>query len=165
MPTTSEMHVVFLLSGVRLALPADCIAEIVLEPRLVRPPTAPNVVAGVMDLRGCMVPVVRLERLLDLAASSPAPFRPVLVLSRPPPAPWAVLVDQVEEVLGTGVPCRPPPLDVSFDDCVQGMLPLAAGPVPVLAPERLLRKREALALEEFRDRAAARLEGFDLAKP
>lgn len=165
LPATSLMHVVFRLSGMRLALPADCMAEIVLEPRLTLPPTAPPVVAGLMDLRGCLVPVIRLERLLDLPAPARSPFRPVLVLSRPPPAPWAVLVEQVEEVLGPEFPLLPPPADLAFDDCVLGMLALPGAPVPVLAPERLLRKREALALEAFRDRAAARLEEFSFAKP
>jgi purine-binding chemotaxis protein CheW len=159
------MHVLFRLSGVRLALPADCITEIVLEPRLTRPPTAPAVVAGVMNLRGCLVPVIRLERLLDLAEPVRAPFRPVLVLSRPPPAPWAVLVGQVEEVVGAEMACLPPPADLAFDDCVLGMLAFPTGSVPVLAPERLLRKRETMALEDFRDRAAARLKEFSLVQP
>lgn len=165
MPATSQMHVVFRLSRVRLALPADCLAEIVLEPRLIRPPTAPKVVAGVMDLRGCMVPVVRLDRLLGLPAPSSAPFRPVLVLSRPPPAPWAVLVDEVEDVVDSGTPRLPSPPEIAFDDCVLGLLPLSGGPVPVLAPERLLRKRETLALEDFGDRAAIRLEDFQRVEP
>lgn len=162
MPATSEMHVVFRLSGTRLALPADCIAEIVLEPRLVRPPTAPPVVAGVMVLRGCLVPVIRLERLLELPKPANLPFRPLLVLSRPPPAPWAVLVERVEEILGPEFVRLPPPADLAFDDCVSALLATPEGAVPVLAPERLLRKRESLALEVFRDRAAARLEDFSL---
>ncbi|MBC7951325.1 MAG: chemotaxis protein CheW [Rhodospirillaceae bacterium] len=165
MPATSDMHVVFRLSGIRLALPADCMAEMVLEPRLTRPPTAPPVVAGVMDLRGSLIPVIRLDRLLDLPPPARTPFRPVLVLSRPPPAPWAVLVEAVEEVLGPEFPRVAAPSDLAFDDCVLGMLVLPGGPVPVLAPERLLRKREAMALEDFRDRAAARLEEFSLAQP
>ena len=163
MPAPANTHVIFRLSGARLALPADSVAEIVLEPRLMRPPGAPEVVAGLMDLRGCAVPVVRLDRLLGLAEPARAPFRPLLVLSRPPPAPWAVLAEAVEQVFFADQPMAPAPRDLSFDDCVAGMVATQGGMVPVLAPERLLRKRESLALEEFRDRAAARLEGFRLA--
>jgi purine-binding chemotaxis protein CheW len=160
MSTTSEMHVVFRLSGARLALPADCVAEIVLEPQLTRPPAAPPVMAGLMNLRGCVVPVIRLERLLELPAPAPGPFRPLLVLSRPPPAPWAVLVEQVEAVLGNDFRGEPPPADLAFNDCVVAVLATPDGLVAVLAPERLMRKREALALEAFVDRANARLEDF-----
>jgi purine-binding chemotaxis protein CheW len=163
LPAPSDMHVVFRLSGARLALPADSVAEIVLEPRLLRPPAAPEVVAGVMDLRGCAVPVVRLERLLGLPPPACAAFRPLLVLSRPPPAPWAVLAEAVEQIVCAGPAPVAAPRDLAFDDCLAFMLATPQGMVPVLAPERLLRKRETLALEEFRDIAAARLEEFRLA--
>ncbi len=163
MPAPSEMLVIFRLSGLRLALPADCLAEIVLEPRLVRPPAAPEVVAGIMDLRGSMVPVVRLDRLLSLPPPARGAFRPLLVLSRPPPAPWAFLVEAVEDAAMAEL--SPVPPDLAFDDCVSAAMPTSEGVVAVLAPERLLRRRESQALEEFRDHAAARLEEFRLADP
>lgn len=160
MPGLSEMFLTFRLSGGRLALPADCVAEIVLEPRLDRLPTAPPVVAGVMNLRGDAVPVLRAERILGRAEPVPAPFRAVIVLSRPPPAPWALLVDRADDVAPASLSAVPP--DMAFDDCVCGVLVLADGLVPLLSPERLLRRREADALEAFRDRAAERLKEFSL---
>lgn len=162
MPAIADMQVIFRLAGMRLALPADCIAEMVLEPRLIRPPAAPPVLAGMMDLRGCLVPVIRLERLLALPDLACAPFRPILVLSRPAPAPWAIMVDQVEAVMDQDGPFLALPPDLAFDDCVQAMLADPAGSIPLLVPERLMRKREALALAAFRDRAIARLEEFSL---
>lgn len=155
----SNLLVVFAVSGRRLALPAAAIAEIVPEPRLTAAPAMPPVVAGMFSLRGRVVPVVRLDRLLDLAPPRPGPFRVLLVMEGGE-GPWALLAERVETVVAPAT-LAPVPSDSAFDDCVVGML-ADGDDVAVLSPERLLRRREALALAAFAARAQARWQEFDL---
>lgn len=150
----------FHLSGTALAFPADAIAELVLEPRLIRLPATPTVVAGLMNRRGQPVPVVRLSRLLGLPEPSSGLFRVLVVLSRP--LHWAVLVERADAVLDLRT--QPPPeAGMTFNNCVTALAATADAMVAVLSPERLLRRREALALEDFRQRSRERMEEFSLA--
>lgn len=150
----------FHLSGSALAFPADAIAELVLEPRLLRPPAAPSVVAGLLNRRGEPVPVVRLSRLLELPDPPPGLFRVLVVLSRP--LRWAVLAERADAVLDLHT--QPPPeAGMSFNDCVTALAGIAGGMVAVLSPERLLRRNEILALEDFSQWAGERMEDFSLA--
>lgn len=67
-------HVVFLVGRDRYALPLDAVREVVLAPeRYTRVPHAGASVKGVMTLRGRVVPVVHLERLLVPTLTTPAP--------------------------------------------------------------------------------------------
>lgn len=166
------VHLVFTLAGTRLALPADAVAEIVFEPRLVRPPGAPPALVGVMNLRGWLVPVVALARLFGLPPAPAGAFRPLVVLRRPAPAPWAVRVDEVVDVVEVAAEDLRPPLGGTlFDACVAALFDACAaglyaapggGMIPVLSPDRLLDRREAETLAAMRDRAAERWKEFAL---
>ena len=64
-------HVIFRLDRDRYALPLDAVREIVNGPETYsRVPHAKDAVKGVMTLRGRVVPVVDLARLLTLGPSS-----------------------------------------------------------------------------------------------
>ena len=63
----------------------------------------------------------------------------------------------IEAVVRTGE-LAPAPPEIAFDDCVLGLRPMAEGPALVLSAERLLRKREARALEAFAEQARRRWE-------
>lgn len=66
-------HVVFLVGKDRYALPLDAVREVVVAPpRYTRVPRAGAAVKGVMTLRGRVVPVVELERLLVAEAPGDA---------------------------------------------------------------------------------------------
>ena len=54
----------FTVAGERLALPAGDVAEVIRPPALVRVPLAPPGMAGVVNLRGRVVPVLALAALL-----------------------------------------------------------------------------------------------------
>ena len=67
-------HVVFRLEKDRYALPLAAIREVVVPPeRFSRVPRAPDVVKGVMNLRGRVVTVVDLRALLGVSAASVPP--------------------------------------------------------------------------------------------
>lgn len=145
------------ISDQLLAIPASSVAELVHLPRLARLPSQPPVLEGVLTLRGRVAPVVRLDRLLGLGEGRLGPFSALVVLSRPPPAPWAVIVERAVDVVEAEAP-EPTPSDWSFNDCVGWTWATPAGAVPVLAPDRLMDRRERQVLEAFRDEAERRRE-------
>ncbi|MEW5727665.1 MAG: CheW domain-containing protein [Pseudomonadota bacterium] len=143
------------ISGQELAFPASAVAELVHLPRLARLPTQPPVLAGVLLLRGRVVPVARLDRLLGLPDARFGPWAVVIVLSRPPPLPWAVAVERAVDVT-EAERLEPAPAGLSYNDCVGWSWPSPGGAVPVLEPARLLDRGQCRALEAFHDEAERR---------
>jgi purine-binding chemotaxis protein CheW len=65
-----QQFVVFLLGGERYGLPIACVQEVVRHPAsLTRVPMAPDFVAGVMNLRGVVLPVIRQADRFGAAGS------------------------------------------------------------------------------------------------
>lgn len=89
-------HVIFRLERDRYALPLDAVREIVNAPESYsRVPHAKDAVKGVMTLRGRVVPVVDLARLLTLA---PSPGRGKVVLLELVRRELGLLVTEVEGI-------------------------------------------------------------------
>lgn len=154
-PDSPSPHLFFRVSGEAFALPTPDVRELVLPPRLWRPPTCPAALAGILDLRGEAIPVLRLDRLLGLAPAAGGPFAPIVVLRRRG-GDWAVAADAVLDV-APGLSSSP--VDgAAFHGCVAARLTWAAGEAHLLAPERLLQRREEAVLEEFRSLAAHRMD-------
>lgn len=155
MNPSSPLLVVVAVSGLTLALPATAIGELVHEPALVQPPQMPRAMAGLFSLRGQVVPVLRPDVLLDLPPPAPGPFRVLLVFHDN----WALLVERADTVLTSAV--APVPPGHTLGDSVVALLPVgvlpgAALPVPVLAPERLLLRAEAQAVTDLAERVRQR---------
>jgi purine-binding chemotaxis protein CheW len=95
-PATGAAAVlVFLLDDVRCALPLDVVREVVRAVRITPLPTAPDVVEGVIDVRGDIVPVLDLRARLGLDARSVSPDH-VLILAEAGGRTIAVRADRVE---------------------------------------------------------------------
>jgi purine-binding chemotaxis protein CheW len=112
-------HVVFRLEKDRYALPLAAIREVVMPPeRFSRVPRAPQVVSGVMNLRGRVVTVVKLHALLGLGtpatAEGEAAPEPRADKAR---AERVVLLDQGRRDLGLLV------TDVDGIDTIEKVLP------------------------------------------
>lgn len=77
-------HVIFRLEKERYALPLGSVREVVLPPTMFsRVPRAPPSVHGIMNLRGRVVTVVELRRLLALAEGAPfSPLQKIVLLDR-----------------------------------------------------------------------------------
>ena len=76
-------HVLFSVGGERCGLPLQSVREVVLAPQaFTRVPRAPEVVAGVMNLRGRVVLVVKLGGRLGTAAPGTPATERVLLLDR-----------------------------------------------------------------------------------
>ncbi|MFZ5441923.1 MAG: chemotaxis protein CheW [Myxococcota bacterium] len=74
-------HVVFRIEKDRYALPLDAVREVVVAPeRYTRVPHAGASVKGVMTLRGRVVPVVDLAKLLGLPKAPAVPPSKVVLL-------------------------------------------------------------------------------------
>jgi purine-binding chemotaxis protein CheW len=79
----------FRVGTLQLAIPAGDVARVVQPPHLTRVPHAPACLAGVVNLRGAVVPVLSLARLLDQSDTAAAIGR-VILLDRNPPLGLAV---------------------------------------------------------------------------
>jgi purine-binding chemotaxis protein CheW len=148
--------VVFTVSDAIYALPRSAVQEILLMPALSRPPGLPSMVEGFLQCGG-LVPVVRLDRLFELAEHAPGLYSHLLLLT-PSPFPLALLVDRVREILSVPraavVPLRE---DQVLNGCVTAHLQLGEGAIPLLSLEHLLLAEERERLASLREAAARRV--------
>lgn len=70
----AERFVVFRLAGAEYGLPVSAVREVLRRPDSITPlPNAPDFVAGVLTLRGEVLPLIDQRRLLNLPAASASP--------------------------------------------------------------------------------------------
>ncbi|WP_413344819.1 chemotaxis protein CheW [Azospirillum sp. CT11-132] len=158
--------VVFSVAGRALALPVGSVRRFLPLPRLDRLPTAPLPVEGVFRYQGEVVPVLRLDVLLDLAgegagAAEPNLYSPLLLVTWQG-RPAALLADRVHGDTAVD-PAERTPSDPSltFNGCAAGAFPDRmtgrGGTVTLLDPDRLLSEAEGRLLDAFRAVAERRL--------
>ncbi|PWC56605.1 chemotaxis protein [Azospirillum sp. TSH7] len=158
--------VVFSVAGRALALPVESVRRFLPLPRLDRLPTAPLPVEGVFRYQGEVVPVLRLDVLLDLAgegagAAEPNLYSPLLLVTWQG-RPAALLADRVHGDTAVD-PAERTPSDPSltFNGCAAGAFPDRmtgrGGTVTLLDPDRLLSEAEGRLLDAFRAVAERRL--------
>src|SRR5271154_5324993 len=97
LPQRTQNLLVFHSSGLHCAFPLEAVREIVPMATLSTPPGLPSGLAGVLNLRGTAVPIVRLDRLFDLAEQRPGLHTPMIVLHRAL-GPIGILVDSVQGI-------------------------------------------------------------------
>jgi purine-binding chemotaxis protein CheW len=85
------------LSGEHYAFPIERVREIQKVPPITEVPRAPREVAGILSLRGEVVPVIDPRVRLDLPASAPTRAARVVIVD-PGDGPCALLVDEVTGV-------------------------------------------------------------------
>lgn len=164
MPGVSgEQYVVFRHSSNLLALDRRRVKEIVFLPELSSPPGMPKFLDGLIDIRGVLVPLLRLERLFDLPLATLHLYSPVVIGE----IDGQILGVAGDEVIGLReVPAEGIEKMAShavFNECVSGRFTLDQGEaVLVLSLENLLLDAEREALAAFagmekarRERAAA----------
>lgn len=145
MPASQTAHVVvFGVAAERLGLWLKEVAEIIRPPKLAQMPMAPPSLLGLANLRGTVLPVLSLRRLLGWDDADSAETARVIVIDRP--APFGLLVDRIERLLPVADAA------VEQDDAGAGQLDPAllegvikAGEghdiIKVLHPDRLLREQ------------------------
>ncbi|ALG73825.1 chemotaxis protein [Azospirillum thiophilum] len=162
-PPSPSRCVVFSVAGQALALPVEAVRRFLPLPRLDRLPTAPRPVEGVFRYQGEIVPVLRLDALLDLGAGSePGGLYAPLILITWRGRPTALLVDRVHGDVAVEPEDRvasDPSLSfngcaaAAFADRVTGR----GGAVTLLDPARLLSEAEGRLLDAFRAAEERRL--------
>ena len=128
--------VAFTLGGDRFALPIARVREVIRHstPRPVGSPLP--FVAGVIELRGRLIPVCDVAARVG-ARAAPGAARRILVVDMPG-GPAGVLVDTVDRVLAVpdaDLAALPPEVAT---DLVSGVAQVGGALVPVLDPDRLL---------------------------
>lgn len=155
--------VVFSVAGRALALPVGSVRRFLPLPRLDRLPTAPLPVEGVFRYQGEVVPVLRLDVLLDLSAEAAEPnlYSPLFLVTWQG-RPAALLADRVHgDTLVDPAERTPSDPSLTFNGCAAGAFPDRVtgrgGTVTLLDPDRLLSEAEARLLDAFRAVAERRL--------
>jgi purine-binding chemotaxis protein CheW len=98
----SERYVSFFLGTDRYCVPVDKVLQIVRPEALMAVPQSPSFVAGVVNLRGDVVPVVNLKKRLGLDGAVPDPSlasRARVVVVRTGNRLCGLQVDEVREIL------------------------------------------------------------------
>lgn len=148
---------IFRSSGLSCAFPLHAVREVVPMARLSCPPGLPSGLAGFLDLRGTVIPIIRLDRLFDLPEQLPGLHTPMIVL-RGVSAPTGILVGSVK-----GIVEAPPagllaiPGDCTFLGCAAGAMELDGELIHVLSPAALLAGKERRLIADYSAMSLARL--------
>jgi purine-binding chemotaxis protein CheW len=124
------------------ALPVEAVQEIVPMALLSKPPGAPSFLEGFLNLRGRAVPVLRLNRILDLPLQE-ADLNTLIIVLKNRTDPWALMVHRVEQLLT--VPSDTivsEGQDYSFNNCVEGQIQSDSKMINLLSAERLFLEQE-----------------------
>ena len=143
------------MAGRLCGIPAADVQEIVFLPELTQLPGQPPIVEGFLNLRGSAVPVVKLDRVLEVGNGPLSLHTPLLIFVR---ADLAAAVDRVEEVAFIAPDeFRAAGKDHSFNDCAAAEFPFAGRAATLLDSSRILLEKERQCVAGLRQQAQARL--------
>jgi purine-binding chemotaxis protein CheW len=152
---------VFRLAGQLAALPLESVERIAPMAQLSRPPGLPYVLEGILNLAGRAVPVLRLDRLLELPQQPLGLYSMLILLKGVSNGRIAIVVDRVSEILPLPESAfLPVGKDDSFNACAEAAVSLRGEIVNVLSPARILLEKERKALSEFQAMAQRRLQDW-----
>lgn len=152
---------IFHAGGLDCAFPLEAVQEIVPMATLFSPPGLPSGLAGFLNLRGTAVPILRLDRLLELPERQPGLHAPLIVLrgaSGSNYCPTGVLVDFVRAIVPMpSTSLLAIPEDDTFRGCATAALELDGDRVHLLSAAALLDVNEIRSLADYTAMAQARL--------
>jgi purine-binding chemotaxis protein CheW len=129
--------------------------------QLLTPPGLPSLIAGLLNLRGTAVPIIRIDRLFGAAESPPGLYTPLIIL-RDTDRPLGVLVSAVDEILTV------PEADLveagpgaTLNGCNIAGAQVQGRTIHLLSTKRLFEESERRVLAEFQVQAQARLRGLE----
>ncbi len=148
---------IFHSSGLDCAFPLEAVREIVPMATLSRPPGLPSGLAGFLNLRGTAVPIVRLDRLFDLAEQQPGLHTPMIVL-RGNLGPIGILVGSIRGIVNApAARLLELPPDGTFQGCATAVLQIDGEPIHLLSAATLLEANEDRLLADYGATSRARL--------
>jgi purine-binding chemotaxis protein CheW len=129
-------YAAFLVAGRRFAVPAADVAEVLRDGRVNKVPRAPESLAGLLNLRGRIVPVIDLERRLGLTTTD-AGERDTVTPARPPATvhlvlqathEWcSLLVDEILDVVEIPIAAFQPVVAQQATDATDATTAVYAG--------------------------------------
>jgi purine-binding chemotaxis protein CheW len=157
-PRESTLNLlIFHASGLDCAFPLEAVREIVPMAQLSSPPGLPSGLLGFLDLRGTAIPIVRLDRLFDLAEQKPGLHTPMIIL-RGVLGAIGILVDSVRGILPAPIARLVDlPEDGTFQGCATAGLQLDGELIYLLSPVALLGAHEDRLLADYAAVSQARL--------
>lgn len=155
-------HCIFARNGQLFAVPVSAAREVLYDETPAPVPQAPDILVGVINLRGEVLPLVQFDLLVHFEPRVFTPEDHVLVLSADN-VHMGLVVDRVREVRPInpkGV--RPPEAEESGRSHIKGYWEGPMGKVSILDPHSLAREAVRLTQEGFQRRRA---HGFDVRAP
>lgn len=136
----SDPYVLFQVAGTTWAIPSADLQQLEMMEEVTRVPDSPPFVEGIVHLRGQVVPVVNLRRLLHL---EPVPYDDAtrLLVLRLDERVVALAVDSAREFVwfdSQAVAAPPQELHASGSDSVRGVVLRDDRMILILDPRRLL---------------------------
>lgn len=148
---------IFRTSGFDCAFPLEAVREVVPMATLSSPPGLPSGLAGFLDLRGAAIPIIRLDRLFDLAEQSPGLHTPLIIL-RGVLGPIGILAESIRDIVpANSAQFLEIPGDRTFQNCAPSVLEISGDPIHLLSPAALLGANEDRVIADFSSMAQARL--------
>jgi purine-binding chemotaxis protein CheW len=161
-PEPQRALLIFHLGGRLAALPFENVERIAPMAQLARPPASPSPLEGILNLAGRPVPVLRLDRLLQLPEQRPGLYSMLIVLKGISNGRIALLVDRVSEVLSVAASALlPVGEEDSFNACAEAVVSVRGQTIHLLSPARLLLEKERETLSEFQAMAEQRLHDWE----
>jgi purine-binding chemotaxis protein CheW len=162
-PELQRALLVFDLAGQVAALPLESVARVTHMTQLGRPPGLPFPLEGILNLAGKAVPVMHLERLLQLPDRTPGLYSMLIVLKQGPNSEVAVRVDRVSEVLSVPESALLPVAgEHSFNAFAEAAASVHGRIIHLLSPQRMLLETERESLSAFQAVAQRRLQEWEL---
>lgn len=151
MHSADETYLLIELNGRPLALPMAAAAEVLPVTSLERRAPWPRILAGFMNLRGGVLPVIDLTAVLDAEAPARAPdlYAHVVRMDRAEGLGLGLLVDRVTDAQVRADEFVPAGSDASPNDAAAGHLRIGQSLTPLLDPGRLLLLEEEARLAEI----------------
>jgi purine-binding chemotaxis protein CheW len=156
---------VFHLAGQIAAFPRESVERVTPMAELAHPPGLPSVLEGVLNLSGTAVPVLRIDRLLQLPPQHPGLYSMLIILRDASENRIAVLADRVSGILT--VPAEellPIGKEGSFNGCSEATVRAGEEIIHVLSPDQILLQKEREALSQFQKLAQLRLQAWEAAR-
>lgn len=140
----------------------DRVREIVPIALTIKAPGQPVILEGFLNLRGAMLPVVRLAALFDLPFT-PAAYSPIIIVDARDVA-IGLLVDAVEEVRSIEAgDLRPVTAQHTLNDCAEAEFSADDHNVILLDGDRLLLAEESRRIGELHAQVQRRLSRLEAA--
>jgi purine-binding chemotaxis protein CheW len=145
----TQALLVFRSNGLDCAFPLEAVREIVPMALLSSPPGTPSGLSGFLNLRGAVIPILRLDRLFDLPEQQPGLYTPLIIL-RGLDMPIGILVGAVRQIVNASVASLLPlPEKHVFHDCATATATVDGDVVHVLSPAAILLENERRSLADF----------------